>query len=219
MAVETFYNPNGAGTFRDGLGSGQSKTLPRISKGLDSIRVYNFEVHFRGIPSPGVANGRENNLVLAAKKVTSAGHNVEDIPVRRLNDLLYYPGAANSDELTITFDHLVYDPTSEDLFNWFKGATYNPNTGIVAGAKTASIDVVYLTNARQIRSINTYVGVYPKSFKPAESNYATSNEFHTFDVIFRYDFMDHNLVNTFSPITQPAALDPNQIGGGDSALA
>ena len=205
MAVNTFYNPNGSGTFRDGLGAGQSKTLPRVSKGLDSVRVYNFEVHFRGIPGLQ-ANGRSENLVLAAKKVTSAGHNVEDIPVRRLNDLLYYPGAANSDELTITFDHLVYDPTSEDLFTWFKNATYNPNNGIVAGAKTASIDVVYLTNARQVRSVNTYVGVYPKSFKPAESNYATSNEFHTFDVTFRYDFMDHNIETYFSTTTLPGDL-------------
>lgn len=203
MAVNTFYDPNSAGSFRGNLGAGESKTLPLISKGLDSIRVYNFEVHFRGIPNPGfgsISNGTNNNLVLAAKKVTSAGHSVEDIAVRRMNDLLYYPGAATSDELTITFDHLLYENTAEELYNWFKNATYNPNNGVVAGKKAASIDVVYLTNSREIKSVSTYAGVYPKSFKPAESNYSTTNEFHTFDVVFRYDFMDHVTQNFFNPV-------------------
>lgn len=195
--------------------------LPELSYGLDSARVYNFEVHFHGVPgydapinqanaaTAGSAGGRESSkvkkyLTLAAKRVASAGHTVEDIAVRRLNDLMYYPGAVSTDELTVTFDHLNNHPSTEGLFKWFRAASYDPLTGISAGYKSARVEVVQFTADRRVRSINTYYGVYPKSFKPAELNYNTNNEFHTYEVVLRYDFMDHTgsssaggLVNRF----------------------
>ena len=178
--------------------------LPELSYGLDSARVYNFEVHFHGVPGYDAPINETNQatagveaskvkkfLTLAAKKVTSAGHTVEDIAVRRLNDVMYYPGAVSNDELTITFDHLNGHPSTEGLFQWFRAASYDPRTGISAGYKSARVEVVQFTADRKIRSINTYYGVYPKSFKPAELNYNTNNEFHTYEVALRYDFMDH----------------------------
>ena len=33
-------------------------------------------------------------------------------------------------------------------------------------------------------------GVYPKAWKTAEFNYS-NNDFHTVEMSFRYDFMDH----------------------------
>ena len=200
-------------------------TLPIVSRGLDSHRIYNFEVHFNRVPifrlagelpptvpgpqPAGVTDrGRVEALALrgeplatsqqwftlAANKVTSAGHKVADIGVRRLNDLLYYPGAAESDLLTITFDHLLEGQPMHDLFTYFAMAAYNPKNGIVANAnvgKIGSIDIVHLDNARTPRAITTYYGAYPASFKPGESNYSTNNQFHTFEVTFRYDFMNY----------------------------
>lgn len=187
--------------------------LPQVSTALDSVRSYNFEIQFNRIPIVGDAlrqldpqaaaalleRGAPSSDVgqfftLAANKVTSAGHKVADIAVRRLNDNLYYPGGADSDVLTITFDHLLLREPMHDLYTWFQTAAYNASTGRVSNsvvAKAGSVDVVYLDNARNIKSITTYFGVYPQSFKPAESSYGQNNTFHTFEVAFRYDFMNY----------------------------
>ena len=212
MANLTSYYDNNFRLTRPNRATG---ALPSVSKGLDSHRIYNFEVHFNRVPifntttadrgqveaiaDRGVApTFNEQWFTLAANKVTSAGHKVADIGVRRLNDLLYYPGASESDLLTITFDHLLERQPMHDLFTYFSVAAYNPKNGIVANARTGkvgSIDIVHLDNARQIKAITTYYGAYPASFKPGESNYSTNNQFHTFEVTFRYDFMNYEARN------------------------
>lgn len=182
----------------------QNNKLPAVSTNLDSVRTYSFEVQFKNLP-PSLFIGSNTYLTLAAKKVTSAGHGVEDIAVRRLNDVLYYPGAATTDELTITFDHLIYNESTQKLFDWFRTCTYDPRTGqarSAAGAKVGAIDVVFYDNGRNPVSVTTYFGAYPKSFKPAESNYSTANEFHTFEVAFRYDFMDYRHDATYANRTK-----------------
>lgn len=162
--------------------------LPNLSTQLDSIRTYNFEVQFNGL----FANN--TSLALAAKRVQAAGQSVEDIPVRRLNDLYHYPGAANNDELIITFDHLLLENPVAQLFEWFRNGSYNMRSGNVNNAnpsKLHSVDVLYYDNQKALRSVTSYYGVFVSNFQPGEHNYTTANEFHTFEVRFRYDFMEY----------------------------
>ena len=145
-------------------------------------------------------------MVLAAKKVSSAGHKVETIAVRRLNDTFYYPGGADSDELTITFDHLQNDQAINNLYKWLQNCSYNPETGVVAGAtatKQCILDVLYLGNDRSVKKAVSYHGAFPISFKPAESNYNTNNEFHTFEAGFRFDFMTYYSLEPISGGNRP----------------
>mgnify|MGYP003110917526 FL=1 len=61
------------------------KGLPTVSTDLDSVRTYQFEVQFTGLPSD-VSN--EGDLTLAAKKVVGLGMSNEPIVVDRVNDKL-----------------------------------------------------------------------------------------------------------------------------------
>lgn len=170
---------------------GKPTSLPRLSTQLDSIRVYNFEVHFNG---DAVGANSIEPLILAAKRVQSAGTAVENIEVRRLNDLMHYPGAAMHDQLIITFDHLLLGAPAAALYNWFKTGSYDARTGVVANASPAklnSIDIMHLDNSKNVINISSYYGVYVEKFAPGELNYSTPNDFHTFDVTFRYDFMEY----------------------------
>lgn len=188
MAVNSLFNSDFRINGVDPDINDANRDIPFLSTSLDSIRVYNFEIR---ISNPSV---RPKGLVLAAKKVSSSGHKVENIAVRRLNDTFYYPGGADSDELTITFDHLANSLAINDMYSWFKACTYNPENGIVAAStntKASILDVLYLGNDRSVLKAVSYHGAYPMSFKPAESNYNTNNEFHTFEVGFRYDFMTY----------------------------
>ena len=172
--------------------------LPVISTELDSVRTYQFEVHFYGLPLNRVTDG--GDLTLAAKQVSNAGMRVEDITVKRLNDTIYYPGQGQAEtELQITFDHLYLKQTAPTLWDWFK-TVYNPLTGdSTENSRPASdnsphfkankLEVVYLDNKKVPYEAIEYYGVYPKSWTPAEVNYST-NDFHTITVNFRYDFMD-----------------------------
>lgn len=172
---------------------GNPRGLPILSTDLDSIRVYNFEVQFNGTNAFNPTNANQA-LTLAAKRVQSAGASVEDIQVRRLNDLYHYPGAANNQDLIITFDHLLLSKPMETLYNWFANGSYNPRTGVVANARDSkihSIDVLYYDNEKTIQNVTSYYGVFVSNFAPGEHNYTTANEFHTFDVTFRYDFMEY----------------------------
>jgi hypothetical protein len=169
---------------------GSAAGLPNLSHNLDSIRTYNYEVQFNGT----FANVSNRSLTLAAKRVQSAGQSVEDIAVRRLNDLYHYPGAANNQDLIITFDHLLLDQPVAALYEWFRNGSYNVRTGVVNNAERAkqhSIDVIYYDNEKTVNSITSYYGVFVANFAPGEHNYTTANEFHTFDVTFRYDFMEY----------------------------
>ena len=100
-----------------------AKGLPVISRDLDSVRAYQFEVEFNGVGTG------ERKLRLAAKQVSPTGFSVADIEVNRVNDKVFYPGKPSPEALTITFDNLVKDDVSKELWEWFKGS-YNPLTGV-----------------------------------------------------------------------------------------
>lgn len=194
--AESYYRTLYGREFTPGEG------LPVISTELDSVRAYQFEVHFYGLPSDRIAEGVD--LTLAAKQVAGAGFSVEDITVDRLNDKVFYPGKATPDELSVTFDHLYLRETAPTLWDWFK-SVYDPTTGTLAQYtrpggtnqphfKANRLEIVYLDNAKNPFAVLEYYGVYPKSWKPAEVNYST-NDFHTIEVSFKYDFMDFKNVN------------------------
>ena len=192
--AQSYYNT--AQTFARDFQPGQS--LPVISTQLDSVRAYQFEVHFYGLPQNRNTNHAQD-LTLAAKQVSPGGISVESITVDRLNDKVYYPGKMSQEELTITFDHLYLRETAPTLWDWFK-SVYDPITGNLVsnsrpgGANTPNfkaqrLEIVFLDNVKQPHAVLEYYGVYPMSFKPSELNYST-NEFHTIEVGFKYDFLD-----------------------------
>lgn len=173
------------------------KSLPRISTVLDSVRTYQFEIQFFGLPP--ALTGQQTDLTLAAKQVSPVGFTVDDIEVRRVNDRVFFPGAPSQDELTVTFDNLYLRDTAKTLWEWFK-TIYDPISGDMTklsapgGAgnrafKANKIRIIELDNTRTPHSAIELYGVYPKSVRFAEKNYST-NEFHTIEVTFRYDFMD-----------------------------
>jgi hypothetical protein len=191
--VDSLYKNDFRKTFEGG------KNLPRISTVLDSVRTYQFEIQFFGLP-PDVA-GSQTDLTLAAKQVSPVGISVDDIEVRRVNDKVFYPGAPSQEEITITFDNLYFKETSPALWRWFK-SIYNPLTGDMTelsapGApgnktfKATKMRIIELDNTRTPHAVNELYGVYPKSFRFAERNYSAGSDFHTLEVSFRWDFMDY----------------------------
>lgn len=182
--------------------------LPRISSVLDSVRAYQFEVQFSEVPRlpsagafgavvdaiGGIFTGGSiaQNLTLAAKQVGTISFGVEDIPVRRINDQVFYPGQTTYEAVTVTFDNLYIKNNSTALWEWFK-TIYNPMTGDMEARrpnfKVNKMTIVELDNTKTpIAAIELY-GVYPKAVKFGEKNY-TTNEFSTIEVDFRYDFID-----------------------------
>ena len=170
--------------------------LPTISTDLDSVRAYQFEVQFEGVPGPG----KSDDLTIAAKQVTQAGMSVEDIVIDRVNDKIYYPGKATPELITVTFDNLYLKEASDTLYKWFQN-TYDPLTGEMTknsppgrggggSFKANKMTILQLANNMNPHAAVECYGVWVKSWKTAEFNYAT-NEFHTIEVEFRYDFMDH----------------------------
>ena len=189
MAARSVYK--GIRGFNPGQG------LPNVSTDLDSVRAYQFEIQFEGVPG-GPGNG--DDLTIAAKQVTQAGMVVEDIPIDRVNDKVYYPGKATPELITVTFDNLYLKETSNTLFEWFK-RTYDPLTGemtkladpgVPGGGsfKANKMTILQLANNMEPHAAVECYGVWVKSWKTAEFNYST-NEFHTVEVEFRYDFMNH----------------------------
>lgn len=166
------------------------ETLPKISRDLDSVRAYQWEVYFS--ECPGTIPKDKADLTLAAKQISNTGFATTDIEVHRVNDKVFYPGKATPEVLTITFDNLIASPVSEGLWKWFK-TVYNPLTGKLGGSTTKihHLEVRTLNHSMSILGTNTYFGVYPQSYKLAEFNYST-NDFHTIEVTFRYDYMDVN---------------------------
>jgi hypothetical protein len=166
--------------------------LPVISQSLDSVRAYQFEIHFTQI---GDVDGSPTDLTLAAKQVTTAGFATEDIEVNRINDKVFYPGKASPDEITVTFDNLSQQKVATTLWKWFQ-SIYNPMTGKMADVKTndgwkaKQVSILNLDPNGQPLMETKLFGVYPKSWKTAEFNYGT-NDFHTIELVLRYDFMDH----------------------------
>jgi hypothetical protein len=175
------------------------ESLPKISTSLDSVRSYQFEVQFFGLP-PNIAGQQQTDLTLAAKQVGSISYGVDDITVARVNDRVFYPGTPTFDAVTITFDNLYLRRTCATLWSWFK-TIYDPLAGDITplaapgGAgnkafKANKLRIIELDNTRTPHAAIELYGVYPKSVRFSEKNYSTG-EFATIDVDFRFDFMDY----------------------------
>ncbi len=197
MASNAYYKTLYGREFVPGQG------LPTISTDLDSVRTYQFEVHFFGLPA-SVTNVQD--LTLAAKKITGLEFSNEAIPVNRVNDKVFYPGRNTPGDLLVTFDNLYLRETAADLWKYFK-SIYDPITGQmtpgaqpggVAGEtfKADKVEIVMLDNTMTPHSTIELYGVYPTKWAAAEFNYST-NDFHTLDVTFKYDFM--NMYNYSNP--------------------
>jgi hypothetical protein len=175
------------------------QNLPKISTLLDSVRSYQFEVQFFGLPSV-IPGQQQTDLTLAAKQVGAIGFGVEDIVVSRVNDKVYYPGTPSTDSVSVTFDNLYLRRTCLTLWTWFK-SIYDPISGNMtqlsapggAGNRTfkaTKMRIVELDNTRNPHAAIELYGVYPKSVRFSEKNY-NSNDFSTIEVDFRYDFIDY----------------------------
>lgn len=198
MAVESYYKTLYGRNFNPG------RNLPKISTELDSVRSYQFEVHFYGLPFID-AGGLSQDLTLAAKQVQPGGVSTETITVDRINDRVFYPGKATQEDVTVTFDHLYLRETTPALWEWFK-SVYDPLTGDLVknsrpgGANTPRfkanrLEIVMLDNTKTPHAVLEYYGVYPQSFKTSEFNY-TTNDFHTVEMVFKCDFMDFRNVRS-----------------------
>ena len=177
--------------------------LPTISTDLDSVRAYQFEIHFFGLPAD-VTN--QPDLTLAAKKVGGLEMKNEAIVVDRINDKVFYPGKTTPGELQVDFDNLYLRETASDLYRYFRH-TYDPITGEMTKSaqpggtagqtfKADKVEIVMLDNTMTPHSTVELYGVYPVSWSASEFNY-TQNQFHQLTVNFKYDFM--NVYNYANP--------------------
>ena len=177
--------------------------LPTISTDLDSVRAYQFEIHFFGLPADVTS---ESDLTLAAKKVGGLEMKNEAITVDRVNDKVFYPGKTTPGELTVDFDNLYLRETAADLYRYFRNI-YDPISGEMtksaqpggtAGTtfKAEKVEVVMLDNTMTPHSTIELYGVWPMSWSASEFNYST-NSFHQLTVNFKYDFM--NVYNYANP--------------------
>lgn len=190
--VDSLYKNNFRTSFEPG------KTLPKISTQLDSVRTYQFEIRFYGMPQALV--GSQQDLTLAAKQVGPIGLTLDDIQVDRINDRVFYPGKASQDELTVTFDNLYLKNTTPALWEWFK-TIYDPISGDMTRLaapggpgnrtfKSNRVVIMELDNTKNPHAAIELYGVYPKSVKFSEKNYS-ANDFSTVEVSFRWDFIDY----------------------------
>lgn len=190
--VESLYKNNFRAQFEPG------KTLPKISTQLDSVRAYQFELRFYGLPQDLV--GEQADLTLAAKQVGPISLTLDDIQVDRVNDRVFYPGKPSQDELTVTFDNLYLKNTTPTLWKWLK-AMYDPITGDMTKNaapggpgnrtfKASRVVIMELDNTRNPHAAIELYGVFPKAVRFSEKNYST-NEFSTVEVSFRWDFIDY----------------------------
>ena len=200
--VDSYLKNNYRANFQPG------RTLPKISTSLDSVRTYQFEIRFYGIPTvPGVNLDQDTQFVLttAAKQVGPVGGSVDEIVVDRLNDKVYYPGKFSPEALTVTFDNQLLSKTTPALWNWFK-TIYDPMTGDMTklsapgGAgnrtfKSPKVSILELDNTNEPHAYIEMYGVYPTGVRFSEKNYA-SNDFSTVEVTFRYDFIDYDKINS-----------------------
>lgn len=175
------------------------RTLPKVSTGLDSVRAYQFEVKFYGLPPEFSIYQQE--LTTAAKVVSPIGGSVDDIVVDRLNDKVFYPGKFTPENVTITFDNQLLSQNTPALWNWFK-SIYDPMTGDATklaspggpgnkSFKASKMTILELDNTNEPNSYIQLYGVYPQGVRFSEKNYST-NEFSTIEVTFRYDFVDYD---------------------------
>lgn len=172
--------------------------LPKISTQLDSVRSYQFEIRFYGLPPE--LTGQGPDLTLAAKQVGPIRVSLDDIVVDRVNDKVFYPGKFSQDELSVSFDNLYLKNTTPTLWKWFK-SMYDPMTGDMTAIaapggpgnrsfKAAKVTILELDNTRNPHAAIELYGVFPKSISFSEKNYST-NDFSTVEVGFRWDFIDY----------------------------
>lgn len=191
MATNSYYK-NDYRPFRKG------ESLPKISTTLDSVRSYQFEIQFYGLP--GSLSNQQLDLTLAAKQVGAISFGTDEIPVHRVNDVVYYPGKPTFESLNVTFDNLYLRRTAKTLWEWFK-TIYDPISGDMTklsapgapGGKTFKANklrIIELDNMRNPHAAIELYGVYPKSVSFSEKNYSTG-DFATISVDFRFDFMDY----------------------------
>ena len=186
------------------IGAGQEgkrnigdQELPVISMGLDSVRTYQFEIHF-DLPdlSEMTQNAAESKLTLAAKQVSQVGMSMEPIEVHRVNDKVFYPGKASPENLVVTFDNLYQPKIANLLWQWFSyiydptNGKYLTSEGNEAQWKSQRATIVHLDAQGQPLNETRLFGVWPIAWKTAEFNYG-SNEFHTIEMTMKYDFMEH----------------------------
>lgn len=180
--------------------------LPVISEGLDSIRVYQFEMHLE-FPAD-LLDIEQDKLTLACKQVSQVGFSTEAIEVHRVNDKVFYPGKASPEDLVVTFDNLYQPKVASQLWRWFS-SIYNPITGKFngnGGAFKANKAILTALDAQgQPTQETRFFGVFPISWKTAEFNYGT-NEFHTIEMTFKYDFMEHDSADAQPVPSTGAAL-------------
>ena len=178
------------------------KTLPKVSTMLDSVRTYQFEVKFFGLPVEFI--NTQKVLTAAAKQVSPVGGSVAHIVVDRLNYKVYYPGKFTPENITVTFDNQLLSQTTPALWNWFK-TIYDPMTGDMTklsapgGAgnksfKASKMTILELDNTNEPHAFIAVYGVYPTGVRFSEKNYAT-NDFSTVELTFRYDFVDYGTSN------------------------
>ena len=179
--------------------------LPIISEGLDSVRTYQWEIHFT-MP-PDLTDPNEDKLTLACKSVGNLGFSVEPIEVMRVNDKVFYPGRPSPEDFTATFDNLYQPQIANQLWRWFS-SIYNPITGKFNGNggnfKANMAKLVQLDAQGQPLMETRMFGVFPTSWKTAEFNYGT-NDFHTIEMTFKYDFMEQDMAGT-APASTARAL-------------
>ena len=185
----SYYKDNTNRSFTPG------NDLPTISTSLDSVRAYQFELHFFGLPEQVI--GRQE-LTLAAKRISGIDIKNEAIVVDRVNDKVFYPGKSTPGELQVDFDNLYLQHTATDLFEYFK-STYDPVNGQMTKNaapgggtdtfKAAKVEVVMLDNTLTPHSVIELYGVYPSSWSASEFNYS-QNQFHQLTVNFKYDFIN-----------------------------
>lgn len=194
---QSFYKERYGRTFSPGT------ELPTISTDLDSVRAYQFEIRFRGLPAE---IGNSDELTLAAKKISGLEISNEAIVVDRVNDKIHYPGKSTPKDLLVEFDNLYLHETASTLWRYFK-TVYDPITGEMtpnAGPngpangffKANVAEIVMLDNKMKPISVVELYGVYPTSWAASEFNYST-NQFHTLSVNFKFDFM--NVYNYSNP--------------------
>lgn len=192
---ESFYKERYGREFKPGT------ELPTISTDLDSVRAYQFEIRFTGLPAD---IGNFTDLTLAAKKISGLEISNEAIVVDRVNDKINYPGKTSPKDLVVEFDNLYLKETASTLWRYFK-TVYDPITGEMTKNappngngffKAAKAEIVMLDHTLRPHSVVEIYGVYPSSWSAAEFNYST-NQFHTLTVNFKYDFM--NVYNYSNP--------------------
>ena len=172
----------------------ESNGLPVISQDLDSVRQYQFEVTFN--PPPGIQFGPFSKpLTVACKKVGTLGMAVKPIEVRRVNDVVKYPGQVSYQDVEFTFDNLLNSKTGKTLYD-FMTTVFDPTTGEYNTAFNAAglnglksnIEVYKLDGKGNINQVIKLKGAFPISFVQSEAAYS-GQDFDTVVMKFSYDYI------------------------------